>query len=166
MNKPESEFTMEDLAVVYWVVAAAVAVFYAAVVVSSQMQVGPVIKNQVTGDKSMNSLFVIAPFWKDGTWVFNDDSNGLKEEPFVAGTDDIISGCVKDIPNAKDGFRLTFSATEFPGYHIKAERLDAEAGGYWYIVGRAKGWLCPATLCYFPDGHPEELYVKFDSLNN
>ena len=105
MNKPESEFTMEDLTVVFLVVAAAVAVFYAAVVISSQMQVGPVIKNQVTGDKSMNSLYVIAPFWKDGTWVFNDESNGLLEEPFVSGTDDIISGCVKDIPNSKDGFR-------------------------------------------------------------
>ena len=112
----------------------------------------------------MNSLFVIAPFWKNGTWVFNDEAHGLVEEPFVSGTDDIISACVKDIPDAESGFRLTFSATPFPEYHIKAERLEAEAGGHWYIVGRAKGWLCPATLCYFPDGHPEELYARFDPL--
>lgn len=131
----------------------------------------------------MNSLFVIAPFWKDGTWVFNDERHGLVEEPFVCGSDNIISAGVHKIPNAKNGFRLTFSSSNFPNSQLKALRANAENNGYWYeimenkifpswtMIGKPdhtsrRGWLCPATLCYFPEGHPEELYVRFDSLDS
>ena len=31
-----------------------------------------------------NSLFVIAPCWDSGTWVFDDERAGLVKEPFVS----------------------------------------------------------------------------------
>ena len=33
----------------------------------------------------MNSIFTIAPYRFEGTWVFDDERVGLVREPFVAG---------------------------------------------------------------------------------
>src|SRR5688572_7807721 len=63
-----------------------------------------------------NSIMVIRPYWDHGTWVFDDAAAGLTREPFVAGIPEMINTLVKDIPNARNGFRLTFSASPFPGY--------------------------------------------------
>jgi hypothetical protein len=57
---------------------------------------------------SSNSIFVIAPYWYNGTWVFDDKNAGLSREPFVAGVPEMIDVLVNDIPDAKEGFRLTF----------------------------------------------------------
>jgi hypothetical protein len=71
-------------------------------------------------ENSMNTLLAIAPFFKHGTWVFTDERRNLVEEPFVAGVPEIITEIVADIPNAKAGFRLTFSAGPFPGHELVA----------------------------------------------
>lgn len=52
-----------------------------------------------------NALIVIAPYWYQSTWVFDDESVGLDKEPFVAGVPEMIDGLVKDIPNARSVFR-------------------------------------------------------------
>src|SRR6476620_3488720 len=52
--------------------------------------------------------FVIAPYSKHGTWLFNDERRNLVEEPLVAAAPETIAEIVADIPNAKAGFRLTF----------------------------------------------------------
>jgi hypothetical protein len=111
----------------------------------------------------MNNLFVIGPFSKHGTWVFNDERRNLVEEPFVAGVPEISTELVADIPNARAGFRLTFSATPFPGYELVVTRGEPESGGYWYHVENSdkKGWLCPALFKFFPEA-PEKLYVRAD----
>ena len=57
-----------------------------------------------------NSLMVISPYYDNGTWVFDDPRVGLVREPFVAGVPEMIDVLVADVPNAKDGFRLLFSA--------------------------------------------------------
>ncbi|HEV8604750.1 MAG TPA: hypothetical protein VGQ99_05260 [Tepidisphaeraceae bacterium] len=62
-----------------------------------------------------NSLMVIVPYWYEGTWVFDDERAGLVREPFVAGVPEMIDLLVADIPGAREGFRLTFSAGAFPG---------------------------------------------------
>jgi hypothetical protein len=67
-------------------------------------------KNEHDG---MDGVFVIAPYLKEGTWVFDDEKRNLIEEPFVAGVPEIINELVEDIPNARAGFRLTFSAKPF-----------------------------------------------------
>ena len=68
---------------------------------------------------SSNSILVIEPYRYAGTWVFDDPSVGLVREPFVAGIPGMIDKLVSDIPDANNGFRLTFSAVPFPGYREK-----------------------------------------------
>ena len=114
-----------------------------------------------------NSMFVIAPYWGSGTWVFDDERKGLLGEPFVSGVPDMINHLVRDIPNAKEGFRMLFSKDSFPGY---AEALSWKEGREddWnrYQMDEdplLSGWLCPALLLYYPQA-PEKLYVLAESL--
>jgi hypothetical protein len=111
-----------------------------------------------------NSLIVIAPYWYGGTWVFDDAKAGLRREPFVAGVPGMINVLVKDIPNAKDGFRLTFSSKPFPGFQKTLRWVRAESGGNYYRLTDPpmEGWLCPAMFRYFSQA-PKELYVKAES---
>src|ERR1700679_303890 len=63
---------------------------------------------------SMN-LLTIYPYLLGNTWVFDDERTGLKEEAFVLGMTEMISRVVKarTIPNAEEGFALTFAAEPF-----------------------------------------------------
>lgn len=114
---------------------------------------------------SKNSIFVIAPYWSAGTWVFDDLHHGLVREPFVAGVPDILNDLVKDIENAEKGFRLFFSATPFPGVQAHYKKIKSESGGTWYEAedGR-QGWLCPALFKYL-DPAPEDIYVRAEALH-
>lgn len=110
-----------------------------------------------------NSLLTIFPYWCNETWVFDDEDVDLVREPFVQGTEDIISRVVDElgIANAREGFRIVFSATKFPGHHLHLTRLHEEDGGYWYEDEYGeRGWLCPATLHYF-EQHPMHIYASF-----
>jgi hypothetical protein len=113
----------------------------------------------------MNSLFIIAPYKLHGTWVFDDPSVGLFQEPFVSGADDILEVLSADIPGAADGFRLTFGTEAFPGFTARFERSRPEYGGTWYRWPERNmdGWLCPALFKYFPVP-PEEIFVKVSPL--
>ena len=61
-----------------------------------------------------NQILVIKPYWHLGTWVFDDPSTDLVQEPFVSGVPEMINDLVADIPNARQGFRLLFSSAPFP----------------------------------------------------
>ncbi|MGO8688785.1 MAG: DUF6717 family protein [Thermoguttaceae bacterium] len=110
-----------------------------------------------------NSIMVIAPYRYHGTWVFDDVDAGLKREPFVGGVPEMIDLLVKKIPHAEKGFRLTFSAKEFPGYQKKLQWLRGGSTGNWYRLDDPpmEGWLCPALFRYYREA-PKELYVKAD----
>jgi hypothetical protein len=114
-----------------------------------------------------NQLNVIAPYWLESvnTWVFDDPRVGLLQEPFVSGADEFLTYLATDIPNAKNGFRLIFSAQPFPGYQQKVTRAQDEMDGTWYESENPpmKGWLCPALLRYF-DQSPAEIYIKAEPL--
>lgn len=114
-----------------------------------------------------NQIFVISPYWLDSveTWVFDDRRVRLVQEPFVSGADTFLSYLVRDIPHARKGFRLLFSAAPFPGYQHKLIWKRDEMGGNWYQAEdpRMEGWLCPALFRYF-DNAPAELYVKAEPL--
>ena len=107
-----------------------------------------------------NQIMVIAPYWHAGTWVFDDSDVDLVKEPFVSGVPEMIDDLVSDIPNARDGFRLLFSAAPFPGFQRKITWLREEMGGNWYFDAEtaSEGWLCPALFAYFSEP-PAELYV-------
>src|ERR1700730_8516236 len=109
--------------------------------------------SQARDIRSMNALFIIAPYKYEGMWVFDDPAVGLSKEPFISGIDTMIDKMVAGIPNADRGFRAIFSATPFPGHNVKFERRRAEAGGTWYYSDQFKmeGWLCPALFRYFPN---------------
>ena len=114
---------------------------------------------------STNSIMVIRPYWYQGTWVFDDDRVGLVREPFVAGIPEMINLLVNDIPNSREGFRLTFSAAPFPGYQKRFDWVRQEMGGNYYRMeaSEMEGWLCPALFQYFEKA-PTSLYARADPM--
>ena len=113
-----------------------------------------------------NAISIIKPYWHNGTWVFDDKRVNLYQEPFVAGIPEIINHITKDVPNAKNGFRLLFSANPFPGYQMKLIWLREENGGNWYYLEDLKmeGWLCPSLFKYYKKT-PKEIYAKAEAIN-
>lgn len=112
-----------------------------------------------------NAILVISPYWDHGTWVFDDPARGLEREPFVAGVPEMINELVKGIPNARNGFRLLFSAGPFPGYQKEFSLTRPEHGGNWYRCEEPamEGWLCPALFKYF-EAAPKKLYARAEAL--
>ena len=108
-----------------------------------------------------NSIMVITPYRYSGTWVFDDPAAGLVREPFVAGVPEMIDNLVADVPDADQGFRLTFSASPFPGYQKQLTWVRGDATGNWYRTEDPpmEGWLCPGLFKYYREA-PKELYVK------
>jgi len=110
-------------------------------------------------------MLVICPYQHAGLWVFDDERAGLDKEPFIGGADTILDKAVeaKGIPNARNGFRLIFSAGEFPGYDFKFTWLRSGDGGNWYHSAdfEMDGWLCPALFKYF-EAPPETIYANFE----
>ena len=111
-----------------------------------------------------NAIMVIAPYWYNGTWVFDDPAVNLKREPFVAGVPEMIDVLVKEIPDAKGGFRLLFSAMPFPGHQKKLTWLRGDSGGNYYKLDdpSMEGWICPAMFRYYKTP-PPVLYVKAEA---
>lgn len=109
----------------------------------------------------MNQITFIQPYKARGTWVFDDEERGLKQEPFVSGMPEMIDDIVRFLPNADKGFNLYFSLSPFPGYHRRIDWQREELGGNWYEDRESglSGWLCPALFKYF-DEAPKEIYVK------
>ena len=112
-----------------------------------------------------NAINVIYPYKDEGMWVFDDEKVELDKEPFVAGADVMIDQVLsmKGIANPEIGFRLIFSAGEFPQYDIKLDWVREGDGGNWYNADnlQMEGWLCPALLLYF-DAAPKHIYVKVE----
>jgi hypothetical protein len=117
------------------------------------------------GGVPANAIMVIAPYWYNGTWVFDDPAVGLKREPFVAGVPEMIDLLVKDIPDAREGFRLTFSAKPFPGHQKTLTWLRGDSNGNFYKLNDppVEGWICPAMFKYYKTP-PENLYVQADPI--
>ena len=114
------------------------------------------------------------PYLIGPVWVFDDERTGLKEEAFVCGMSEMISRMIesKEIPNAANGFAMTFGDEPFNGHDVELNWLRADEpnsvmGGNWYtgtIAGQEmQGWLCPALFCFFPSA-PPKLFVQADQL--
>lgn len=117
-----------------------------------------------------NALFNLQAYRKNHTWMFDDESRDIKQEPFVAGADvvfDFMSGFAMD--STKDTCNIVFGATPIPDYdlHVKLSRPDGYDGHYYnveefkqYPQGMGfEFWLCPALLAFF-DTAPDNIYVK------
>ena len=116
-----------------------------------------------------NAINVIYPYKNSGMWVFDDERVGLDREPFVAGADAMIDQVLaqKEIKNPEKGFRLVFSAGEFPKYDVRFDWVREGDGGNWYKSEEFKmeGWLCPALLKYF-DEAPKHIYERFENKSS
>lgn len=115
----------------------------------------------------MNAILTISPFWDSNsrTWVFNDPVRGLLREPFVAGVPAMLNDLTKNIPNARDGFRLTFAPTPFPGFQRTLCRVKEEYSGVWYRdeSNALEGWFCP-VFWKFMNPAPERIYARAESF--
>jgi len=119
--------------------------------------------------KNNTQIRSLLPFSHAGQWVFNDKTNGLYHEEFVGGMTEIIYELLEeagiDVGRAEEfGFRLTFSANEWPDSSHCFKWLREEYGGDVYSVELAnglimEGWLCPALKLYF-DEAPKEIHVQ------
>ena len=111
----------------------------------------------------MNEIMVIRPRYRQGCWTFSDSGTDLIDEPFVGAVNNMIDHLTRNIADARNGFRMTFSANPFPGWQEKLTWLRADennAGNwYWSDAIQAEGWLCPALFRYF-DKAPAEIYVQ------
>lgn len=118
---------------------------------------------------SQNSIQVIQPYWYNGTWVFDDPEKDLDKEPFVGGADTIITGLVlaAGIAHPETGFKMIFSAGEFPGHQVVGDWVAEGDGGNWYKIRgtEQEGWLCPALFKYFKEA-PKTIYVKVETLED
>ena len=56
-------------------------------------------------------------------------SLSLSSEPFISGIPEMIDYVVREIPDAREGFRLMFSAGPFPGYEWELVRVRDESEG-------------------------------------
>ena len=112
----------------------------------------------------MNVINIIFPYKWNGMWVFDDERTELDKEPFVAGADVLLDKATAEIPDAANGFRLTFSQHEFPEYDecIKWKRSEASGNVYWSDRFEMEGWLCPALLKYFEEP-PANIYIKAEA---
>lgn len=110
-------------------------------------------------------------------WVFDDKETGLKWEAFISGTDEAIDFLVRDIPSAKNGFKMLFSDKPFKGHQLVGEWVkegldySGNINGNWYrwhVPGHwspgISGWLCPALFLYFSKA-PEKLYLKAEAID-
>jgi hypothetical protein len=113
---------------------------------------------------SGNAIMVVAPYWFNGTWVFDDPGVGLRREPFVAGVPEMIDVLVEGIPDARDGFRLLFSANPFPGHQKRLTWLRGDSQGNFYKLDDPpmEGWICPAMFKYYR-APPRNIYVKAEA---
>ena len=113
----------------------------------------------------MNAIAAIYPYKNNGLWVFDDERVGLDKEPFVSGADMLIGLALeaKGITDGEDGFRLLFSAGEFPRYDFKLTWGREGDGGNWYHSEdfKIEAWLCPALFKYF-EVVPKEIFTKFE----
>ena len=87
-------------------------------------------------------------------------------EPFVSGITEMIDALVAEIPDAEDGFKLSFSLRPFDEYQgvliwLRADPIE----GNWYRHAETgeEGWLCPALFCYFNEA-PERIFVRAEAI--
>ena len=109
----------------------------------------------------MNSIFRILVRLVDGLWVFDDLKFGVKEQPFVFGSDLILDKMVTGVNGVGDRANVLFSAIPFPGseYCMEFVREETEGFVYRWVDHNLQGWMSPSLRNYFPDP-PPKIYLQ------
>jgi hypothetical protein len=105
----------------------------------------------------MNSIFRILVRLVDGLWVFDDLKFGVKEQPFVFGSDLILVKMVAGVDEELDRVNILFSSVPFPGseHCLKFVREETEGFVYRWEDEKLQGWMSPSLRNYFPDPPPK-----------
>lgn len=117
-----------------------------------------------------NAIHSLVVYRHGRDWVFDDKEKGIVKEPFVSGIDTMLDMLTKDIPGAKCGVQIRFSASPFPGSQIHLERTyepKQKQDGTWYFCPELNepGWLCAVLYCYFETA-PITIYVQLQSIEH
>ena len=142
------------------------------------------LRKVIRSDYSGNSLFHIVVYRVDhgkkfSSWVFDEPSLGIKQEPFVLGMDTVFD--VMSNNGENEEFDVLFSVKSFPEYSFVLFREEKERRGAWYTLPEKisyttheghvmtkdnpvnRGWLCPVLTKYFKRP-PKTIYVRVKAL--
>nr|HIL76179.1 hypothetical protein [Rhodospirillales bacterium] len=110
---------------------------------------------------STNSIFRIVVCKRESLWVFDDLKFGVKEQPFVFGSDLILDKMVAGVDGVQDRVNVLFSAIPFPGSEHCLEFVRQETEGFVYRWEEKKlqGWISPSLRNYFPEP-PPKIYLQ------
>ena len=104
---------------------------------------------------------------KNGTWMFDDTSKNIKEEPFVGGFSELIDFVLKEYKvfnGAHRGIEIEFSREREDEEMIRIDRVEILTDDWArYQYKDMEGLLCPVTLQYFGE-HPDFFYIKPNKL--
>lgn len=114
-----------------------------------------------------NQCFVIHPYRvMGGVWVFDDETLGLRHEPFVGETNRVIDAILKSKNMPLTQFTAIFSSTPLP--HADAEftlkKSEGKSAWYWDSSKTVEFWLCGVVSRFF-GRPPRKIYVviqKYD----
>jgi hypothetical protein len=112
---------------------------------------------------SKNSIQVLELRRMGNTWVFDDLTRGVVNEPFVAGVPTIIDHLLKKKGITERTIHAFFSDGEFPDADICLTFIKEELHGAWYKFQNMKGWFCPCFWKYFDkENPPMRVYIKLE----
>jgi Family of unknown function (DUF6717) len=103
----------------------------------------------------------ILSYWSDDTWAFDVPDHGIVREMFGFGIPEILDEITEEVPEARDGFRLTVSTEPVDPEAVELEWVKEEFGGNWYRfqgLRKLDGWL-PPVMCHCFEEAPKRLYL-------
>ena len=117
-------------------------------------------------NKIGNAMMSLNLYKTGNTWMFDDDTYGIKAEPFVLGMSEIITAY---LPEGKDKCTAIFSLNKFPTCDT-LDLMQEDSNGGWYVVKESSsenitgmsGWLCPVTRVYLK-AIPKNIYYKIQN---
>jgi Family of unknown function (DUF6717) len=111
------------------------------------------------------SIIMFSLYRHDNRWVFDNPQDGYDKEPFILGSPELIDSLVKNIPAARNGFKMLLSPAPFTGYQRVLSYIRPEKDGYWYSDGKtqAEEWVSNIVLKEFEKA-PPKIYVKAEAL--
>lgn len=106
-------------------------------------------------------------YWHQEAWCFDDEEKGVKAEPFVMGSSELITALAdeNDLNSGeKKNLTLRFSDTFFEGAQMRLDWVRYQEKKWNLYESKAfdmEGWLCPVLYKYF-DLPPERLFVQVE----
>ena len=112
-------------------------------------------------------IYCVKAYKENGIWFFDDDSHGIKEEPFICGSSDITDFILKEkgiFNGSHRGVKMYFSDQKESEDMVELKKIE-DLPDKWarYVYQGMEGLLCPLALKYF-GCHPQEIFIKFTKI--